>query len=150
MSYPLPYRRFERRAKTTSQRVWVWDWDETVTAAPLQHARLAQAVKQLGDKAIIVTGHGPRNAREEQADAIGFPFDDIVIVDPGKNGAGKAKCLEQLDAWFCFEDSVQFGPEIVRVCPVTFQYREVAGDIKPKKAAKKAAKILKVGKADPS
>lgn len=146
----LPAHRFTQRAKqSAAPHVWAFDIDETITVAPLQYARLAAALRAAGDRVVIVTGHGPASSREELLGTIGFPYDEIVIVDPQKDGSGKAKALEELKAWFLFDDSIQFGPEIVKVCPVTFQYREPAGDKKPKKSAKKAAKLLKVGKSQP-
>lgn len=43
------------------------------------------------------------------------------------------------------DDHVEFGPEIIKVCPVAFMYVEPPGDDHPKKDAKAAAKAL-VGK----
>lgn len=141
-----PAERRKKDAKKDDVRVWAFDIDETITAAPGQYARLSEALHAVGDRVVCVTGHGPVESREELLDAIGFKADEIIIADPGKSGKGKAEVLAELGAFFCFEDSIEYGPEIVKVCPVTFQYREPHGDKKPKKSAKKAAKLLKAGK----
>ena len=91
---------------------------------------------------MVVTGHGPVATRQALLDAVGFVADEIVVVDPGSEGEGKAAALKELDAFFCFDDKVQFGPDIIAVCPVTFQYVMPEGDKKPHKAALKAAKAL--------
>lgn len=143
----LPAHRFLHRAKETEtndgSHVWSFDIDSTITAAPLQYARLAAALKAAGDSIICVTGHGPKATREELLAAVEFPFDEIIIVDPEEDGSGKAKALEHLGAFMHFDDRVEFGPEIIKVCPVTFQYVEPPGDSHPKKDAKAAAKALK-------
>jgi hypothetical protein len=133
----------EIRAKDAStsddeSHVWTFDIDSTITAAPKQYARLASGLKAMNDQIVCVTGHGPQDTRKELLDALGFPYDSIVIVDPEEDGAGKAKVLEHLGSWFHFDDHVEFGPEIIKVCPVAFQFVEPPGDIKPKKAAKAA------------
>ena len=134
----------ETRASATEDapHVWAFDVDDTLTVAPQQFARLSQALRAIGDRVVIVTGHGPVAARQALLDAIGFVADDIVVVDPGEFGEGKAKALEDLGAWFLFDDKLQFGPEVIAVCPVTFQYIPPEGDVKPKKASMKAAKAL--------
>ena len=123
--------------------VWTYDVDETITAAPKQFARLIAALQSVGDKCIAVTGHGPEQTRTELLEALGIKMDSIAIVDPKADGAGKAETLQHLGSWFHFDNEVAFGPEIIEICPVTFQYLVPAGDIKPKKAAKKAQKALR-------
>lgn len=123
--------------------IWTFDIDDTISAAPRQFARLAGALKAAGDKIVCVTGHGPKSTREELLSALAFPFDEIIIVDPEEDGAGKAKVLEHLGSWFHFDNEIAFGPEIIKVCPVTFQFVEPPGDSRPKHDAKKAAKALK-------
>ena len=122
---------------------FVLDIDDTITAAPAQFRRLAEAIKALGDHVVILTGHGPKHVRETLLAELGIPYDEIVIVDPGEFGEGKAKALKALGAFFLFDDRVEFGPEVIQVCPVTFQYVEPPGDSHPKKDAKAAAKALK-------
>jgi len=128
---------------TDGPRIWSFDIDSTITAAPQQYARLATALKAQGDKIVCVTGHGPKHTRQELLDSLGFPCDEIIIVDPGNDGSGKAKALDALGAFMHFDDHVEFGPAIIKVCPVAFQYVEPPGDDHPKKAAKKAAESLK-------
>lgn len=141
---PQEQRKGDAEADDESEaHVWTWDIDDTITAAPRQHARIAQALRSLGDKVICVTGHGPEQTRAELLDVLAFPYDAIVIVDPQADGSGKAKTLKHLGSWFHFDNSLEFGPEIIDVCPVTFQYVEPAGDVKPKHAAEKAHKALK-------
>ena len=123
--------------------VWTYDIDDTVTAAPNQFARLIAALQAAGDKCVAVTGHGPAQTREELLAALGIKMDSIVIVDPEEDGSGKAKTLKHLESWFHFDNEVAFGPEIIQVCPVTFQYVEPPGDSHPKKAAQKAQDDLK-------
>jgi hypothetical protein len=118
------------------------DLDETITAAPAQFARLSQALRALGDKVIVVTGHGPVATRQALLDSMGVVVDEIVVVDPTDDGSGKAEALRDLGSWFHFDDKIQFGPEIISVCPVTFQFVMPEGDKKPQKAATKAAKAL--------
>jgi len=149
----LPAFRYSERAEERKKHAepdelgppytFVMDVDDTITAAPAQFRRLAEAIKALGDHVVILTGHGPKHTRETLLAELGVPYDEIVIVDPKEDGAGKAKALKHLGAFFCFDDRVEFGPEIIEVCPVTFQYVEPPGDDKPKKDAKAAAKALK-------
>jgi hypothetical protein len=144
----LPAHRFEHRKKRDPSDlgppyIWCFDVDDTITAAPVQYARLSEALKAIGDKVVVVTGHGPKRTREQLLDAVGFAYDEIIIVDPGELGEGKAKVLKRLGAFFMFDDRIEFGPEILRVCPVAFQYEEPPGDSKPKKDAEAAAKALK-------
>lgn len=146
----LPAHRYRDRAEERKKPaelgppfIWSFDIDDTVTAAPQRYARLAEALKANGDKIVCVTGHGPVETREHLLEALGFPYDEIIIVDPGKDGAGKAKALKHLGAFMHFDDRVEFGPEIIKVCPVAFQYVEPPGDSHPKKDAKAAAKALK-------
>ena len=123
-------------------KVWTFDIDKTITAAPEQFARLATALQESGDRVIVVTGHGTKQTREELLDALGFPYDEIMIVDPEIDGSGKAKALKRLGAYFHFDDRIEFGPSIIDVCPVTFQFRmPMAGD--PQTQVFKAAKNLR-------
>jgi hypothetical protein len=147
----LPAHRFrdreERKQKHPSELgppyTWSFDIDDTITAAPQRYARLAAALKAQGDHVVCVTGHGPVETREHLLEALGFPYDEILIVDPGEFGEGKAKALKALGAFMHFDDNVNFGPEIIRVCPVAFQYVEPPGDSHPKQDALAAAKALK-------
>ena len=122
--------------------VWSFDIDDTITSAPQRYSRLAHALRDAGDKIVCVTGHGPMDTRIALLDALDFPYDDIIIVDPGEFGKGKAKALKKIGAFMHFDDRVEFGPEIIKVCPVAFQYVEPPGDKASKKAAKKAADDL--------
>jgi hypothetical protein len=122
---------------------WAFDIDDTITSAPHQYRRLAEALKADGDHIVCVTGHGPKETREHLLQALGFPFDEIIIVDPGEFGEGKAKALKALGAFMLFDNEVAFGPEIIKVCPLALQYVEPPGDSHPKADAKKAAKALK-------
>lgn len=122
---------------------WAFDVDDTITSAPQRYTRLSEALKALGDKVVVVTGHGPKETREHLLEALGFQYDEIIIVDPGPYGEGKAKALKHLGAFMLFDNEVAFGPEIIRVCPLALQYVEPPGDSHPKQDAKKAAKALK-------
>ncbi len=137
----------ENRAKNTTDEaqgpVWSFDVDNTITAAPKQYAWLSKAIRAAGGQVACVTASGPEQARKDLFDAIGFECDAIVIVDPKDDGSGKAKALEHIGAWFHFDNKIEFGPEIVKACPVAFQYFEPPGDHKPKKAAKHAQDALK-------
>ena len=123
--------------------IWTADIDDTATACPQQFARLTHALRSVGDKVVFVTGHGPEPARAELLDTLGIEYDSIVIVDPEPDGSGKAAALKHLGSWFHFDNEIAFAPAIIEVCPVTIQYIPPPGDIKPKKAAKKAAADLK-------
>ncbi len=137
----------ENRAKSaqddTAAPIWSCDVDHTITAAPRQYAWLSKAIKGAGGQVVCVTASGPAQARNDLFDAIGFECDSVVIVDPKDDGSGKAEALEHLGAWFHFDNKIEFGPEIIKACPVAFQYFEPPGDDKPKKAAKQAQKALK-------
>ena len=139
----------ESRAKDAAaadepeSHIWSADIDDTATACSKQFARLTHALRAAGDKVVFVTGHGPEDSRKELLDTLGIEYDSIVIVDPEEDGSGKAAVLKQIGSWFHFDNEVAFGPEIIKVCPVTFQYIPPPGDVKPKKAAKKAEKDLK-------
>ena len=123
--------------------IWSFDVDNTITAAPKQYAWLSKAIRAAGGQVACVTASGPEQARKELFDAIGFECDAIVIVDPKDDGSGKAEALAHLGAWFHFDNKIEFGPELIKACPVAFQYFEPPGDHKPKKAAKKAQDSLK-------
>ncbi len=122
---------------------WTFDIDGTITSAPRQYARLAEALQAIGDKVVVVTGHGPARTRADLLTALNFPYDEILVVNPTDDGSGKRKALDELGAFMHFDDRIEFGPEILKVCPVTFQYSMPPGDEKPRKDAKKAAKALK-------
>ena len=136
----------ESRAAVTADddesHIWSFDIDDCLTSAPLQFARLSEALHAVNDQVVCVTGHGPEQTRQELLDAIGFKADQIIIVDPEPDGSGKAKVLKELGAWFHFDNEIAYGPAILAVCPVTMQFVEPPGDVKPKKAAKKAAADL--------
>jgi hypothetical protein len=132
---------YTTRKKDDESHVWTFDIDDTLTSAPLQFARLATALRAMGDKVVIVTGHGPEATRKELLDAIGFPYDSIVITDP-KDGSGKAKVIKKLGGWFHFDDRIDFGPEIIKVCPLSLMYVEPPGDSNPKKDAEQAQEDL--------
>lgn len=101
---------------------WGFDIDDTITAAPNQLPRLAAAIRAQGDEVWVITGHGPVDARAELLDSLAFPYDQIVVVEPGIDGKGKAKVIRQNDIWYMFDNVEAFGDQIVKECPVTFQF----------------------------
>jgi hypothetical protein len=152
----LPAHRYRDRAEAEDRKkpkpkaadlgppyIWAFDVDDTITSAPQRYKRLSEALKAIGDKVVVVTGHGPVETREHLLEAVGFQWDEIIIVDPGEFGEGKAKALKALGAFMLFDNEVAFGPAIIAVCPVAFQYVEPPGDSHPTKDAKAAAKALK-------
>ena len=139
----------ESRAKDAAaadepeSHIWSYDIDDTITAASKQYARLIAALQAVGDKCVAITGHGPEQSRVELLEVLGIRMDSIVIVDPQEDGSGKAAAIKELGSWFHFDNELAFAPEIVEICPIAIQYIPPPGDIKPKKAAKKAEKDLK-------
>ena len=126
----------------TESHIWTFDIDDTITAAPQRYAVLTAALKAANQKIVVVTGHGTKETRENLLDALGVAYDSIIIVDPKEDGSGKAEVLKELGSWFHFDNDVAFAPEVIKICPIAIQYVEPPGDIKPKKAAKKAAAEL--------
>ena len=140
---PNESRAADEGSDANESHVWTFDIDDTISAAPEQYARLSVALRAAGDQCVVVTGHGPAETRSHFLNILGFEYDSIVIVDPQEDGSGKAEALKELGSWFHFDNEIAFGPEVIQICPIAIQYVEPAGDIKPKKAAKKAEKDLK-------
>src|SRR6185312_17311931 len=106
----LPAHRFRDReerkqlndAGGDGPRVWTFDFDETITTAPRRMARLATAVRKLGDRVVVITGNqSPRDQLVKRlTDDYGFPFDDLIqYEDLGTDGVQRAHVLKQVDAW---------------------------------------------------
>lgn len=108
--------------------VWTFDIDGTISVAVDQYVRLSTALKAIGDRCVVVTGHGPAEDRAKYLDVLGFAYDSIVVVDPQSDGSGKAQALQELGSWFHFDNDAAFGPEILEICPVTFQFNPAPGD----------------------
>ncbi len=153
----LPAHRFRDREEREKDgddgsRTWCVDYDGTVTGAPDQMARIASALKALGDRIIVLTGNqSPRADLVKQLDAYGFPFDDLVQYhDDGTNGIERAQHLKQFGAWGAFDNRVDRAIILGKVCPhlyliaePTDDEKQAAKDNDSKKNAKQAAKAIK-------
>ena len=159
MSLPLPAHRFEERKKTGNdldgpRYTVVFDFDETITNAPDQLARIATALKSLGDTIIVLTGNeSPAKELEGRLEAYGFPFDALVQYDDsGSNGIARAEHLKQFGAWLGIDNRVDRCFTYAKVCPhlylVTKPTKEEKADAdgtkkQAKQDAKQAAKDAK-------
>jgi hypothetical protein len=129
-------------------RVWTFDFDETITAAPKRLRRIAKAIQQIGDTIIVVTGNP--SPRKQILDRLNndykFPFDDLVqYEDLESGGIRRADILKQVDAWGAFDDRAGRAPILVKVCPHFFTSAEPTKDVEDNakggnKDAKKAVK----------
>ena len=141
----LPAHRFEARKKQgNGQRVWLYDYDGTLTHAPEQLTRIAIGLKALGDRNIVLTGNEePRADLLKQLADWGFPCDELVQYhDEGTDGLDRAEYMKQLDAWAGFDNRVDRAVVFADICPVFFVVGRPVGERSPgaKQAAKQAAK----------
>ena len=129
----------EERKKNDGKktRVWIFDFDETITGPTKRLRRIAKALKKLGDTIIIVTGN--TSPRDQLVDRLKndykFPFDDLIQYDDAETfGLRRADILTQLNAWGAFDDRASRSPTLSKVCPHFFV------SAKPPKDAKDNAK----------
>lgn len=125
----------------------VFDYDETITQAPDQLARIATGLKSLGDKIIVLTGNvSSAKELEGQLEQWGFPFDALVQYDDtGSNGIARAEHLKQFGAWLGIDNRIDRCYTYAKVCPhlylVTKPTKEQKDDADgTKKQAKQDAK----------
>ena len=150
----LPAHRFrdreERKKKDKGGKVFVFDFDETITTAPKLMAHLAAALKANGDTIYILTGNdSPRDELISRlTNDYGFPFDDLIQYhDNQTDGIARAHYLKQLDAFCGVDNRIDRAGTYVQACPHLFLVSEppkVAQEDAQgsKKAAKKAVKKL--------
>jgi hypothetical protein len=151
----LPAHRFrdreDRKKGDGDGRVFVFDFDGTVTGAPDRLARIATGLKALGDHIIVLTGNdSPRADLVQRLNDYGFPFDDLVqYKDDGTDGISRAQHLKQFGAWGAFDNRVDRAVVLSEVCPhlylivgPTGEDHDNAKANHTKKAAKQAAKKL--------
>lgn len=147
----LPAHRFEDRKKNDDDgpKTFVVDFDETITAAPEQLARIATALHAIGDRIVVLTGNpSPRAILIERLAAYGFPFDDLIqYADDGSSGIARSEYLKQLDAWCAFDDRAGRAYTYAKVCPVLYLIAKPTSEDKQdatgaKQDAKKATQKL--------
>ena len=146
---PTPLGRIQEERKKGAnaqgaQKVWTWDFDETITTAPERMARIATALKAMGDRIVVVTGN--RAPREQLVDRLtndyGFPFDDLIqYEDENTDGIRRAAVLKELGAWGAFDNRMDRGYTYAKVCPHLFLLAKPNEDEKTDaKGAKQDAK----------
>lgn len=148
----LPAHRYldreERKKKDKGGKVWVFDFDETITKAPDQCARIAKALRALDDTVIVVTGNqSSRNDLKKRLDGYGFEYDDLIqYQDDQTDGLNRAAILKQLDAFCGFDDRAGRGYTLAKACPHFFlvakppkRAEDNADGFKAKKATKRDA-----------
>lgn len=128
-----------------------FDFDETITNAPQQLARIATGLKTQGDTIIVLTGSElPAKELEGRLEGYGFPFDALVQYDDsGSNGVARAEHLKALGAWCAFDNRIDRCYLYAKICPTlylitkpTTEEKEAAAGTKKQAAqdAKQAAK----------
>lgn len=149
----LPAHRYEDRKKGKGKRrVWTFDYDGTITGAPERLARIAQGLKDQGDKIVVLTGN--QMARKDLLQALDdykFPYDEVVqYEDNDSNGVARAEYLKQFGTWGGFDNRVDRAVLFAPICPhlylvvePTKQDKKDAQHADAKQDAKKVAK--KVG-----
>lgn len=149
----LPAHRFrdrapeERKKQSEGQRVWLYDYDGTLTHAPEQLTRIAVGLRALGDRNVVLTGsEKPRETLLKQLADWGFPYDELVQYhDEGTDGLDRAEYMKQFDAWAGFDNRVDRAVVFADVCPVFYVVGKPIGERTPgtKQDAKQAAKEAK-------
>ena len=138
--WPLPahrfYRQLEHRDGQKDARTWVFDFDETITAAPKHASYLATLIRAHGDRVVVLTGNtSPRADLVQRLDGYDFPFDDLIQYhDEESFGLDRAHYLKQLDAYVGVDNRIDRAPVYAKVCPHLFLVAE------PTKEAKDNAK----------
>lgn len=149
----LPAHRFrdreERKKNDDGSKVFVCDFDETITTAPKVIAYLSNLIRAHGDKFYVLTGNdSPRDELIQQLNDYGISFDDLVQYhDSQSDGIARAHYLKQLDAWCGIDNRIDRAGTYVQVCPHLFVMAEPPKVAKEnahgsKKAAKKAVEAL--------
>lgn len=149
----LPAHRFrdrEDRKKNDNAKVFVSDFDETITTAPKLIAYLSKAIKAQGDKFYVLTGNdAPRDEILDRLKGYDIEFDDLIQYhDSQSDGIARAHYLKQLNAYAAIDNRIDRAGVYVQVCPHLFVMAEppkIAEENAQgsKKAAKKAIKKVK-------
>lgn len=141
------YRDREERKATDSGKLFVIDFDETITTAPKLLAHLTAALKAYGDTIIVLTGNdSPRDDLIQSLNDYGITFDDLIQYhDTQSDGIARAHYLDQLGAYCGIDNRIDRAGTYVQACPHLFVMAEPPKLAKEnaqgsKKAAKKAAK----------
>jgi hypothetical protein len=128
-------------------KVWTFDYDETITAAPKRCRRIAQGLRALGDKIIVVTGNpSDRDKLIKALNDYKFPFDDLIQYNDEESfGLRRADILRELDAYGAFDDRAGRAVTLADVCPHFFVAAQPPKDAEDaadggKKDAKKVVK----------
>jgi hypothetical protein len=118
--------RVEERKQNDRGHTWAFDFDETITKAPKQLARIANGLKALGDTVVVVTGNeASRKELEQRLKGFGFPFDGLIqYEDDETDGLRRAAILKQLNAWGAFDDRTGRSPMYAQICPHFFLVAE--------------------------
>jgi hypothetical protein len=124
-----------------------FDYDETITQAPAQLARIATGLKAQGDTIIVLTGNeSPAKELEGQLEEWGFPFDALVQYhDEGTNGIARAEHLKAFGAWLGIDNRIDRCYTYAKVCPTLYLITKPTKEEKDdaagtKKTAKQDAK----------
>lgn len=127
--------------------VVTFDYDETISNAPAQLARIATGLKSQGDTIIVLTGNEePAKELEGRLEAWGFPFDALVQYhDEATNGIARAEHLKAFGAWCGFDNRIDRCYIYAKVCPHLYLVTKPTAEEKAhadgtKKTAKKDAK----------
>ena len=86
-------------------------------------ARIATALKAMGDEIIIVTGNDSERSELEEWIEVeyGFPYDQLIqYSDEDSHGVQREAILEELNAWCAFDDRVARSPTLTKACPHLF------------------------------
>jgi hypothetical protein len=128
VSLPLPAHRFEERKDLADHggpgaRTWAFDFDETITRSPRRMARLAIALKAIGDEVVIITGNDSKRTELEDRleNDYGFPWDQLIqYSDEDSHGDQREAILKELGAWCAFDDRMARAPILTEACPHLF------------------------------
>jgi hypothetical protein len=147
----LPAHRFrdreERKKNDEGPKVFVCDFDETITTAPKLIAYLSKVLRDAGDKFYVLTGNdSPRDELLQRLNDYDVSFDDLIqYSDSQSDGIARAHYLKQLDAYCGIDNRIDRAGTYVQACPHLFVMSEPPKIAEEnahgsKKAAKKAAK----------
>jgi hypothetical protein len=116
--------------------VFAFDLMDTITAASMQYGAISAALRTAGHRVIVITGSGPEAEVKALLTSVRFGYDDLVILDPGSDGSGKADYCKTHGVSFLFDDRIAFGPAMAKAgIPTTFMWD--AGPSSNKETAKK-------------
>lgn len=136
----------DRKKNDGGQKVWTFDFDETITTAPKRCARMATAFRAIGDKVVVITGNqSPRSELVKRlTDDYEFPFDDLIQYhDLGTDGVQRAHVLEQVDAWCGIDNRADRAYTYAKVCPHFYLIAKPPGDDKDDASKKQAKQVVK-------